>query len=84
MMGETGVGKSVIVNDFIMGLDADKFVYVSLNFSAQTSPKNLQDLFMDKDKFPRKKKDLLGPPAGRKMIVFIDDINMPALELYGS
>ena len=34
LMGETGVGKSVIVNDFIMGLDVEKYVYVSLNFSA--------------------------------------------------
>jgi len=39
---------------------------------------------MDKDKFPRKKKDLIGPPAGRKMIIFIDDINMPATELLGA
>ena len=39
---------------------------------------------MDKDKFHRKKKDLIGPLAGRKMIVFIDDINMPATELLGA
>jgi len=34
LMGETGVGKSVIVNDFIMSLDQEKYVFVSLNFSA--------------------------------------------------
>ena len=39
---------------------------------------------MDKDKFHRKKKDLIGPLAGRNMIVFIDDINMPATELLGA
>jgi len=34
MMGETGVGKSVIVNDFMMALDPEKFSSVTLNFSA--------------------------------------------------
>ena len=39
---------------------------------------------MNKDRFPRKKKDLIGPPAGRKIVIFIDDINMPATELLGA
>jgi dynein heavy chain len=65
-------------------MNPEQFVYSTLNFSAQTSSKNLQDLFMDKDKFNRKKKDLLGPPAGRRMCLFVDDVNMPALEKYGA
>ena len=84
MSGETGTGKSVIINEFLITANTEEYVFTTLNFSAQTSSKNLQDLFMDKDKFMRKKKDLLGPPAGRKMIVFIDDVNMPALEKYGA
>ncbi len=82
--GETGVGKSIIMSEFLMKINQEKFVSANLNFSAQTSSKNVQDLFMDKDKFIKKKKDLIGPPAGRKMIVFIDDINMPSLETYGA
>ena len=82
--GETGVGKSVIIQEYLMTAKESEFVFSTLNFSAQTSSKNLQDLFMDKDKFIRKKKDLIGPPSGKKMLVFIDDVNMPQLEKYGA
>ena len=34
LMGETGVGKSVIIGDVLISLDLEKFVHASLNFSA--------------------------------------------------
>jgi len=82
--GETGVGKSVIIQEYLVTAKESEFAFSTLNFSAQTSSKNLQDLFMDKEKFIRKKKDLIGPPSGKKMLVFIDDVNMPQLEKYGA
>jgi dynein heavy chain len=32
--GETGVGKSIIMNELLLKLDAEKFVSANLNFSA--------------------------------------------------
>lgn len=32
----------------------------------------------------KRKKTLLGPPIGKTMIYFIDDVNMPKLDRYGS
>ena len=79
--GETGVGKSVIVKDFLMNGD-ENFVSAFVNFSGKTSCKNLQDAF--EGNLEAKRKTLLGPPAGKKMIFFIDDVNMPQLEKYGA
>ncbi|KAF4677338.1 hypothetical protein FOZ62_026768, partial [Perkinsus olseni] len=88
--GETGVGKSVGITAFLDNLvregeQADaamKFTVATANFSAQTSSGNVVDIF--ETRLDRKRKNLLGPPAGSKMIVFVDDINMPLVEVYGA
>jgi len=82
--GETGVGKSVIVGDFLSQTDLDKYAYTVMNFSAQTNTKNLLDVFLDKDKFTKRRRTEIGPLGGKKMIFYVDDINMPALEKYGA
>lgn len=33
-MGETGVGKSIVVSEYLMKINVEKFVYSNLNFSA--------------------------------------------------
>lgn len=84
LSGETGVGKSVIVADFLSQMELDKFSYTVMNFSAQTSTKNLLDVYLDKDKFTKKRRTEIGPLGGKRMVFFVDDINMPALERYGA
>jgi dynein heavy chain len=77
--GDTGVGKSVVVSDYLSQLDMDKFAYTIMNFSAQTNTKNVLDVFLDKDKFTKKRRTEIGPLGGKKMVFYVDDINMPAL-----
>jgi dynein heavy chain len=82
-MAETGVGKSVVVNSFLNEMVGQgKVVSYVVGYSAQTKPANLRDVF--DTKLEKKRKNLLGPPAGKKMFMFIDDLNMPALETYGA
>lgn len=78
------MGKSVIVADFLSQMELDKYAYTVMNFSAQTSTKNLLDVYLDKDKFTKKRRTEIGPLGGKRMVFFVDDINMPALERYGA
>lgn len=80
--GNTGVGKTVIIKDYLSSTENEWFVSTVINMSAQTSTQNLNDIFEDKLTKPKKK--LRRPPIGKKMIMFIDDVNMPALDTYGS
>ena len=81
LMGNGGVGKSVIVKDYLYNLKKDEFLFATTTFSAQTSSANVQNLFLDKLTQRGRK---LGPPSGKKMIFHFDDINMPKLDLYGA
>jgi len=80
--GETGVGKSVGIQQFLNTASSEVFAVASSNFSAQTSSANIVDFL--ENRLERKRKTLLGAPPGTAMLLFIDDINMPMLETYGA
>jgi len=81
-VGPTGTGKSAVVNDELLKLPKDKFVPVNVNFSAQTSAKQVQDIVLSK--LDRRRKGVLGPQMGKRCVLFVDDLNMPMKEEYGA
>ncbi|XP_049961962.1 dynein axonemal heavy chain 6-like [Schistocerca serialis cubense] len=83
LTGDTGVGKSVIAKEVLNKLLAQgDHITVALNFSAQTSSGRTQEIF--EAKLERRKKTVLGPPLGKKLVFFVDDVNMPKLDTYGA
>lgn len=80
--GDTGVGKSVIASDYLVKADIETYASGFINFSGKTTSKNLKDAF--EAKLEKKRKTLLGPPGGKKMVFFIDDVNMPQYDEYFS
>ncbi|CAD7077293.1 unnamed protein product [Hermetia illucens] len=80
--GDTGVGKSVLAESTLKKLGGFQIVSHLIHFSAQTSSARTQEMI--EARLEKKRKGQLGAPVGKTLIMFIDDVNMPKLDTYGS
>ncbi|KAJ9454440.1 Dynein-1-beta heavy chain [Diplonema papillatum] len=85
--GHSGTGKSIIVQQTLrVNAEELHLVPVIIQFSAKTSAPRTQEMM--ESKLKAKRKNLLGGPTvdgvQKTVALFIDDLNMPALEQFGA
>ncbi|GAB1605440.1 dynein axonemal heavy chain 6 isoform X2 [Argonauta hians] len=82
LTGDMGVGKTLIAHELLNNL-SKKEVYIPayINFSAQTSSERTQEMM--ESKLEKKRRNLLGAPQDKKIVFFIDDLNLPKPDNFG-
>jgi len=81
-VGESGTAKTVTINNYLEKLNPDTSLLLTLNFSSKT---NAQDVYVSIDDATDKRTArVYGPPTGKKLYVFIDDMSMPRIDEYGT
>lgn len=82
LTGPVGTGKTSTAQSVLGHLDPDKYCVLNINMSAQTSSQNVQDAI--ESRVEKRTKTTFVPPGNKFMVTFLDDLNMPAKETYGS
>jgi dynein heavy chain len=81
-IGGTGTGKTIAVNRFLRTLEPSQYDSTIICFSAKSSANITQETIQSK--LEKRNRRLLGPPANKKFVIFVDDLNMPTVEKNGA
>jgi len=81
LVGESGSGKTVDILTYLGQQDKDSYAVRNVNFSSATTPQILQNNISS---FVEKRMGFnYGPVAGKKGIIFIDELNIPLINEWG-
>jgi dynein heavy chain, axonemal len=74
-VGSAGTGKTTVVKDYFTTIDPDTTLSAAINFNSFTDSKTLQVVV--ESQVDKRAGRTFGPPPGKTLIYFMDDLNMP-------
>ena len=83
LLGETGTGKTSVIKKLMQQFASGKWETGEMVLSATSTAKSIQQYC--ESKLEKHKKGVYGPknPSNR-LLIFVDDLNMPVKEKYGA
>ncbi|XP_057687718.1 dynein axonemal heavy chain 10-like isoform X2 [Corythoichthys intestinalis] len=82
LVGEPGTCKTATVHNFLKNRNDDTNITLTINLSSRTTSTDLQKNL--EASIEKRTKDIYGPPVGKKLLVYIDDLNMPKVDSCGT
>ena len=81
LVGNAGTGKTVLINDKLNSLGED-FLVANVPFNFYTTSEMLQRVL--EKPLEKKAGRNFGPPGSKRLIYFVDDMNMPEVSVHNA
>jgi dynein heavy chain len=81
-VGFAGTGKTTIIKDYFNAVDKETTVTSSMSLNSYTDSASLQKVI--ESNVEKRMGRMYGPPSGKILMFFMDDLNMPKLDKYGT
>ena len=81
-VGFAGTGKTTIIKDYFAQADKEVCVCSSMSMNSFTDSRALQQVI--EGNVDKRTGKFYGPPTGKTLMFFMDDLNMPKLDKYGT
>eukprot|EP00494_Astrolonche_serrata_P004491 UN04504 len=80
-IGQSGTAKTLIIKNCLNKVDKELFRTLTINFSSRTTSLDVQRIITSNIE---KRGPSWCPPAGKQLAIFVDDLNMPKVDIYGT